>query len=106
MKASSASLHGHDKSLHVSFSLEEVAILAKEIYDDTVAEVTFSLFTYWVCGSRENYEQAKLHIRELGLDQVSASLLRVTACKSSMSWPTQEDSLEIPLFLHRSSEVD
>ena len=62
--------------LRVTFSREDVATLAKEVYDETVAEVTFSLFTYWVCVKRENYEQARQYIRELGLDQVSASLFR------------------------------
>jgi hypothetical protein len=63
--------HTRDPSLRVTFSAEEVARLAQEIYDETVAEPLLTLFTLWICEDKEHYDQAKLHIRELALDQVS-----------------------------------
>lgn len=63
--------HQRDPSFCVTFSPDEVLRLAKEVYDETVAEVTLSLFIFWVCEKEDHYEAAKLHVRELGLDQVS-----------------------------------
>ena len=54
----------------VTYSPNEVVQLAKEIREETVAEVHLSLFIWWVCESNEHFEQAKIHLRELGLDQV------------------------------------
>jgi hypothetical protein len=34
-----------------------------------------SLLTYWICESKDNYEEAKVHIRELNIDQVSRSVV-------------------------------
>jgi hypothetical protein len=62
--------HARDASFHVNFTLDEVDRVAQEISDNTVAPVTLSLFTFWICESRENYETAKSRIRELSLDQV------------------------------------
>ncbi|KAF2751352.1 hypothetical protein M011DRAFT_523354 [Sporormia fimetaria CBS 119925] len=56
-------------NFQVHFSPNEVAILADEVYNDTVAEVTFSLFLFWVTSRQDNYETARGYIRELGLDQ-------------------------------------
>ncbi|KAF2798980.1 hypothetical protein K505DRAFT_357062 [Melanomma pulvis-pyrius CBS 109.77] len=54
---------------HVNFKPHEVVQLAKEIYDEVIADVHLSLFIYWICESKDHYEQAKKHIRELALDQ-------------------------------------
>ncbi|EUC41117.1 hypothetical protein COCMIDRAFT_40665 [Bipolaris oryzae ATCC 44560] len=61
--------HQRFESLHVNFSHDEVRRIAQEIYDETVAEVNLSLFSYWVNESSKNYEEASLHIRELRLDR-------------------------------------
>lgn len=71
MAAPRESHHARDPSFHVAFSPEEVAQVAREIADETVAEVTLSLFIFWVREKREHYEEAKLHIRQLSLDKVS-----------------------------------
>lgn len=63
--------HQRFESLHVNFSHDEVRRIAQEIYDETVAEVNLSLFSYWINESSKNYEEASLHIRELRLDHVS-----------------------------------
>jgi hypothetical protein len=70
MAAPPGSHHVRDPSFHVTFSPEEVAQVAREISDETVAEVTLSLFIFWVREKREHYEQAKVHIRQLALDKV------------------------------------
>lgn len=59
------------ESLHVNFSHDDVRCIAQEIYDETVAEVNLSLFSYWINESSKNYQEASLHIRELRLDHVS-----------------------------------
>jgi hypothetical protein len=62
--------HARDESFQVAFSPKEVAQVAKEIADETVAPVTLSLFIFWVREKPENYEEAKSHIRQLSLDKV------------------------------------
>ena len=61
------------QSFHVKWTHADVIRLAREIYEETVPEVHLSLFVYWICESTDNYELAKVHIRELGLDQVRIS---------------------------------
>jgi hypothetical protein len=63
--------HFRDESFHVRYSDSEVARLATEIHEQTIADVHLSLFTYWISEHKSHYEQARVHIRELGLDQVS-----------------------------------
>jgi hypothetical protein len=58
----------------VRFSSEELAQLASELREETIADVHLSLLTYWICESKDNYEEAKVHIRELNIDQVSYSV--------------------------------
>jgi hypothetical protein len=58
----------------VRFSSEELAQLASELREETIADVHLSLLTYWICESKDNYEEAKVHIRELNIDQVSCSV--------------------------------
>ncbi|XP_014551894.1 hypothetical protein COCVIDRAFT_111729 [Bipolaris victoriae FI3] len=72
-------VHKHQRfeSLRVNFSHEEVRRIAQEIYDETVAEVNLSLFSYWINESSKNYEEASLHIRELRLDH-GYNLARIT----------------------------
>ena len=65
-----SSLHQRTQSLHVKWTQADVTRLAREIYDETIAEVHLSLFGYWLREKDEHYEMAKQHIRELGLDQV------------------------------------
>ncbi|KAJ6192973.1 hypothetical protein J3E72DRAFT_407600 [Bipolaris maydis] len=60
--------HQRCESLHVNFSHDEVRRIAQEIYDETVAEVNLSLFSYWINENSKNYQEASLHIRELRLD--------------------------------------
>jgi hypothetical protein len=65
--------HGSIESLSdfcVRFNMEELAQLARELHEDTIADVHLSLLTYWICASNDNYEEAKIHIRELSVDQV------------------------------------
>ncbi|CAO2657852.1 Nn.00g071120.m01.CDS01 [Neocucurbitaria sp. VM-36] len=57
------------QSLHVDWTLKDVARMAREVYDETIAEVHLSLFGYWIQTNDEHYDIAKQHIRELGLDQ-------------------------------------
>jgi hypothetical protein len=67
-----ASAHRSRYSFHVTYKPEEIPALAKEIVDGTIAEVHLSLFAYWICEKPEHYEEAKKHIRELGVDQVGS----------------------------------
>ncbi|USP79124.1 uncharacterized protein yc1106_06398 [Curvularia clavata] len=60
--------HQRGKSFHVNFTPDDVQRIAKEIYDQTIADVHLSLFSYWINESEEHYEEAKRHIRELRLD--------------------------------------
>lgn len=65
--------HNRGSSFHVTYKPEEIRQLVKEIQEETIADVHLSLFTYWICEKSENYEEARKHIRELGLDQVGTS---------------------------------
>jgi hypothetical protein len=70
--------HQRTESLHVKLSRDDVQRIAREIYDQTVADVNLSLFSYWINESDENYQEAKRHIRELGLDHVSVKSCKLT----------------------------
>ena len=65
-----SSLHQRAQSLHVNWTEADVTRLAREIYNQTVADVHLSLFGFWIREDEQHYEIAKQHIRELGLDQV------------------------------------
>ncbi|ORY16561.1 hypothetical protein BCR34DRAFT_556837 [Clohesyomyces aquaticus] len=65
----SLSQHMRYPSFHVIYSPQDVAQLAQELKDGKISDVHLSLFTYWICEKQHNYEQARQHIRELGLDQ-------------------------------------
>ncbi|KAF2107594.1 hypothetical protein BDV96DRAFT_297428 [Lophiotrema nucula] len=67
------SKHAGDASLHVSYTEEQVAGLAREVYNGTIADVHLSLFVSWICDKSSNFEVAKECVREL--DQVRVSLL-------------------------------
>jgi hypothetical protein len=67
--------HQRAESLYVNWTPEELARLAKEIYEDTIPTVHLSLLGYWIIKSAEHYEAAKGYIRELSLDQVSQFLM-------------------------------
>lgn len=62
--------HERKKSLHVNYTPSDVARLAKEIYEGTIADVELSLFGFWIREEKLHYEQARMHVRELSLDQV------------------------------------
>ncbi|PSN71775.1 hypothetical protein BS50DRAFT_617184 [Corynespora cassiicola Philippines] len=51
------------------YTPEKIQTIAQEIRDGTIADVILDLFTIWICEKQENYEKARVHIRELGLDQ-------------------------------------
>ncbi|KAL6153141.1 hypothetical protein ACJQWK_03347 [Exserohilum turcicum] len=68
--------HGRNRSLHVNLTREDVQRLTEEIYNETIADVNLSLFSYWINESDENYQEAKQHIRELRLDH-GYNLLRI-----------------------------
>lgn len=57
------------ESLRVHYTPEEVERIATDIYNECAADVLLSLFSWWIRASPENFEIAKRHIRELGLDQ-------------------------------------
>ncbi|KAF2017519.1 hypothetical protein BU24DRAFT_478618 [Aaosphaeria arxii CBS 175.79] len=61
--------HIREQSFHVTYSDREVSQLAQEIYDQTVADVHFSLFSFWVCESTQHYDKAKQHIPPHGVLQ-------------------------------------
>lgn len=61
------------RNFRIRFSSEEVAQLARELDEQTIADVHLSLLIYWICEDKEHYEEAKIHIRELCVDQVSTS---------------------------------
>jgi hypothetical protein len=63
--------HQHDKSFHVTYDEAAVERMAREVKQETIAEVELSLFGHWINESEEKYEMAKKYIRELGLDAVS-----------------------------------
>jgi hypothetical protein len=69
--------HERNGSLHVSWTVQDIQRMAREITDGTIASVHLSLLGYWIRESPEHYEMAKEHIRELSLDQVSAKLIVV-----------------------------
>ncbi|KAF1835323.1 hypothetical protein BDW02DRAFT_578916 [Decorospora gaudefroyi] len=60
--------HQRNESLHVNLAPEDLVRVAAEIYNETIADVSLSLFIYWIRESVENYEIAKRYVRELGLD--------------------------------------
>ncbi|KAF2662530.1 hypothetical protein K491DRAFT_709884 [Lophiostoma macrostomum CBS 122681] len=55
--------HVRDLSFHVTYSSVEVERIAREVYDETIAEVHLSLFIFWISESPKHYEQAKEYIR-------------------------------------------
>lgn len=63
--------HLRNESLHVTWTANDIQRMAKEISDETIADVHLSLLGYWICKSTAHYEMAKRFIRELSLDQVS-----------------------------------
>jgi hypothetical protein len=63
--------HLRNESLHVTWTANDIQRMAKEISDETIADVHLSLLGYWICESTTHYETAKRFIRELSLDQVS-----------------------------------
>lgn len=63
--------HLRNESLHVTWTANDIQRMAKEISDETIADVHLSLLGYWICESTTHYEMAKRFIRELSLDQVS-----------------------------------
>lgn len=100
---SSSCFHSHQRgeSFHVNFSSDDVQRIAKEIYDQTIADVHLSLFSYWINEREEHYEEAKRHIRELRLDHVSIQYPQLlTAASSSMltySSPTRATTSHVLL---------
>jgi hypothetical protein len=64
--------HVRNESLHVNWTIQDIIRMAQEITDGTIASIHLSLLGYWIKESAEHYEMAKVHIRELSLDQVSA----------------------------------
>lgn len=74
METSQTTPHLRDTSLKVCFPPEQVEKTTREIKDGKVAEEIFALFTLWVCEDAANYDQAKVYIRELSVDQVRAGL--------------------------------
>lgn len=71
--------HSRGHSLHVNWTPKDVERMAREICDETIADVHLSLFGYWIREQPENYDVAKAYIRELSLDQVSVQPTR-TCC--------------------------
>ncbi|KAJ4292625.1 hypothetical protein N0V90_009288 [Kalmusia sp. IMI 367209] len=61
--------YSRDYTFGVNFDTDQIEQLAQEIKDGTVHETVLSLFIWWICEKPENFEEAKKHIRELGLDQ-------------------------------------
>ncbi len=70
LRSTSRSFHKRNESLHVNWTEPDIIRLAKELYEETIAEVHLSLLGYWIRDSDEHYEMAKQYIRELALDQV------------------------------------
>jgi hypothetical protein len=69
--------HERNESLHVNWTVQDIIRMAQEITDGTIAAVHLSLLGYWIRESAEHYEMAKIYIRELSLDQVSACRILV-----------------------------
>ncbi|KAF1914308.1 hypothetical protein BDU57DRAFT_549510 [Ampelomyces quisqualis] len=61
--------HLRNQSLHVTWAANDIERMAKEISDETIADVHLSLLGYWICERTAHYEMAKRFIRELSLDQ-------------------------------------
>lgn len=55
---------------NVTWTEQDVRRMAREIAHQTIAGVHLSLFSYWIRAKPQNYELARVYIRELGLDQV------------------------------------
>jgi hypothetical protein len=66
-----SSRHRRNESLHVHLTPDQVRIYANEVRNMTIADVHLGLFGWWIKESDENFQQAKEHLRELGLDRVS-----------------------------------
>jgi hypothetical protein len=75
--------HQHTESLlsdatgagvRIRYVEADIERIAQEVEQETIAEVLLSQFCEWIMDSDENYEMAKKHIRQLGLDAVSPSL--------------------------------
>lgn len=64
-----------DSSFQVQYTEEEITQLSNEVYDGTIADVSLSLFSFWVNENQKHYEMAMEYIRELGLDQVCCLLM-------------------------------
>jgi hypothetical protein len=64
--------HVRNESLHVNWTMQDIIRMAQEIANGTIAPVHLSLLGYWIRESAAHYEMARIHIRELSLDQVSA----------------------------------
>jgi hypothetical protein len=63
--------HLRNQSLYVTWTANDIERMAKEVSDETIADVHLSLLGYWICENTAHYEMAKHFIRELSLDQVS-----------------------------------
>ncbi|KAI8933598.1 hypothetical protein NX059_009328 [Plenodomus lindquistii] len=61
--------HRRGDSFHVNWTAQDLPRLAREVYDETIADVHLSLFAYWIREEVGHYELAKQHVRELALDQ-------------------------------------
>jgi hypothetical protein len=57
-------------STQLQWTPEDIERMASEIHDGTITDFNLSLLGYWIRTSTANYVVAKIHIRELGLDQV------------------------------------
>jgi hypothetical protein len=75
--------HQHTESLlsnatgagvRIRYAEADIERIAQEVEQETIAEVLLSQFCEWIMDSDKNYEMAKKHIRQLGLDAVSPSL--------------------------------
>jgi hypothetical protein len=76
--------HQRNESLYVTWTPQDLARLAKEIYEDTIPAVHLSLLGYWIIKSVENYDTAREYIRELSLDRVSQVLMVLNRIVSLM----------------------
>jgi len=63
-----------NQRLRIKYDRKQLELIASEIYNETIADVTLSLFTLWISQKSKHYEIAKRYIRELATDQVSFEL--------------------------------
>ena len=59
-------------STQLQWAPGDIERMAKEVYDGTITNFDLSLLGYWIRTSTGNYDVARIYLRELGLDQVSA----------------------------------